>query len=128
MNIETVKKVGNSYLVNGALVVPDVSENIHCRKIYAWLDQGNALDPEFTDTEIIKANSEKANAECTRRIEAQWNQVGQVNAALGIYSDENAEACKNWIAVNRHALEALLNRADLLSLDVTDDQYWPVLS
>ena len=127
MKIETVKKVGNSYLVNGKTFIPNVSDNSLCRKVYVWLEQGNLLTPEFTDNEIIEINIAKANAECTRRIEFQWNQVGQLNAALGIYSDVISDACKSWIASNRSALEALLNRSDILSIDVTDDQYWPVL-
>lgn len=127
MNIETVKKVGNSYLVNDKTVVPNVIDNSLCRKIHAWLDQGNALIPEFTENEMIEINTLKANAECTRRIELYWNQVGQLNAALGIYTDENVEACKSWIASNRGALEVLLGRSDILTIDVTDDQHWPAL-
>ena len=127
MKIETVKTVGNSYLVNERIVVPNVSENTMCRKVKAWIDTGNALIPEFTDTELMALKLVEANAECTRRIELYWNQVGQLNAALGVYSDENVEACKNWIASNRNARAALVERVDILTIDVTDNTYWPEL-
>ncbi|EAQ66457.1 hypothetical protein MED121_07230 [Marinomonas sp. MED121] len=127
MKIETVKTVGNSYLVNEKIVVPNVSENTICRKVQAWLDAGNTLIPEFTDTELMALKLVEANAECTRRIELYWNQVGQLNAALGVYSDENVEACKSWIASNRNARAALVDRVDILTIDVTDNTYWPEL-
>ena len=122
-----VKKVGNSYLVNEKIVVPNVNENTMCRKVKAWIDAGNTLDPEFTDAELMALKLVETNAECTRRIELYWNQVGQLNAALGIYSDENAEACKNWIGSNRNARAVLVERVDILTIDVTDNAYWPEL-
>jgi hypothetical protein len=67
-----------------------------------------------------------ANAECSRRINAHWNQIGQINASLGVYGVEDTVNCAAWISINRAALVALLAREDLLEIDVTDDQYWPV--
>ena len=128
MKIETVKKVGGSYLVNNKTVVPIVnSNNMYC-KVQAWLDAGNILIPEFTDIELLALKQVTANAECSRRIELRWNQVGQLNAALGVYSDINTEECKSWISSNRDALELLIDRSDILIIDVTDDQYWPELA
>lgn len=125
MKIETVKKVGGSYLVNHKVVVPIISPNAMYRKVQAWIDAGNMLIPEFTDTELMALKLVEANAECTRRIELYWNQVGQLNAALGVYSDENIEECKNWIASNCSALAVLLERTDILDIDVAGDAYWP---
>ncbi|KZM40953.1 hypothetical protein OA92_15345 [Marinomonas sp. SBI22] len=127
MKIDTVKKVGDSYLVNEKMVVPNVSENAMCRKVKAWLEAGNTLIPEFTDTELMALKLAEVDAECTRRIELYWNQVGQLNAALGVYSDENAAACKHWITANLNARETLLERADIINIDVTENEYWPEL-
>jgi hypothetical protein len=67
-----------------------------------------------------------ANAECSRRINTHWNQIGQINASLGVYSEEDIAACAAWISSNREELIALLSNEDLLEIDVTDDQYWPI--
>tara|TARA_R110001632_G_scaffold35828_4_gene90379 strand:- start:56692 stop:57231 length:540 start_codon:yes stop_codon:yes gene_type:complete len=79
---------------------------------------------------VIPSTAEKqmaiANAECSKRINAHWNQIGQINASLGVYGEEDTANCAAWIASNRAALVALLAREDLLETDVTDDQCWPV--
>ena len=67
-----------------------------------------------------------ARSECTARIESEWDSTGQINASLGVYSDEEKSACAAWISSNRDALIELLARDDLLEIDVQDDQYWPV--
>lgn len=67
-----------------------------------------------------------ANIECSKRINVHWNQIGQINASLGIYGADDTAACSAWISSNRTALVALLAREDLIKIDVTDDQHWPV--
>ena len=67
----------------------------------------------------------KAQEECSKRINAHWNQIGQINASLRVYGEEDAAACSAWISSNRKALVALLAREDLLEINVSDDQYWP---
>lgn len=67
-----------------------------------------------------------ANAECTTRINKHWNQMGQINASLGVYGELDTANCAAWISSNRLALIALLAREDLLEIDVADDQHWPV--
>lgn len=67
-----------------------------------------------------------ANAECSKRINAHWNQIGQINASLGIYGADDTTACTAWITANREALVALVARADITEIDVTDGQYWPL--
>lgn len=74
----------------------------------------------------IKEQTALANTECTRRINAHWNQIGQINASLGVYGEEDTANCAAWISSNRTALVALLAREDLLEIDVTGDQYWPI--
>lgn len=67
-----------------------------------------------------------AKSQCTKRINLHWNQIGQINASLGVYGELDTANCSAWISSNRTALIALLTREDLLEIDVTDDQYWPV--
>ena len=68
-----------------------------------------------------------ANSECKRRIELHWDPVGQRNVAIGgVYTTAQEADCKKWIGDNRAALAAILARTDILTIDVTDDQYWPV--
>lgn len=66
-----------------------------------------------------------ANLECTKRINSKWNPVGQINVLLGVYSDEDKADCLEWIEAHRGALSLLISRDDLISIDVTDDQFWP---
>lgn len=74
----------------------------------------------------VAEKTELANAECTRRINAHWNQIGQINASLGVYCEEDAANCATWISLNRAALVALLARKDLIEIDVIDDHHWPI--
>ncbi|AWX99503.1 hypothetical protein A8139_05490 [Marinomonas primoryensis] len=74
----------------------------------------------------LKQKTALANAECSKRINTHWNQIGQMNASLGVYGEEGKANCAAWISLNRTALIALLAREDLLEIDVADDQYWPI--
>lgn len=74
----------------------------------------------------IEGQTALANAECSKRINAHWNQIGQINASLGVYGEEDTANCASWISSNRAALIALLASEDLLEIDVTDEQYWPI--
>lgn len=64
-------------------------------------------------------------AECEKRITKHWNAIGQINAALGIYTEAEAQACKECINVHRNACNALLERDDLLEINHTADEFWP---
>lgn len=81
-----------------------------------------------------KAKKEKGikeqlvKAESTRRIALLWNSAGQANVALGIYSEAEKQACIGWINSHREACQAIIDRPDLLELDVTDDSLWPLAS
>ncbi|BFM50566.1 hypothetical protein [Marinomonas sp. THO17] len=79
-------------------------------------------EPEAPAT--LETQTALANDECTRRIESKWDQFGQMNVSLGLYTAEEQLACKQWIAAHLAALEVLLAREDLLDIDVTDDAYW----
>lgn len=64
-------------------------------------------------------------AECEKRITKHWNVIGQINVALGIYTEAEAQACVNCINAHRSACNALLERSDLLDVNYTDDAHWP---
>ncbi|RBO85904.1 hypothetical protein [Marinomonas aquiplantarum] len=103
-----------------------------------WDEEGNAYEiselggnlPDWallTEPEApvtLEAQTALANDECTRRIDAKWNRIGQTNVSLGLYTAAEQFACKQWIVAHLVALEALLAREDLLDIDVTDDAYW----
>jgi hypothetical protein len=54
MNIETVKDLQNSYLVNGSITVPKDPSNSDCQKVQKWIAEGNKPDPEFTPVELLQ--------------------------------------------------------------------------
>ena len=54
MNIETVKDLQNSYLVNGSITVPKDPSNSDYQRVQKWIAQGNTPDPEFTDEELLE--------------------------------------------------------------------------
>jgi hypothetical protein len=54
MNIETVKDLENSYLVNGSTTVPKDSTNSDYKKVQDWIAEGNTPDPEFTPAELLE--------------------------------------------------------------------------
>lgn len=89
------------------------------------LPEGGLLEAPVIPPTVAE-KTELANAECTRRINAYWNQIGQINASLGVYGELDTANCAAWISSNRTALVALLAREDLLEIDVTDEQYWPI--
>lgn len=64
-------------------------------------------------------------AECEKRIAKHWNVIGQINVALGIHTETEAQACVNCINAHRSACNALLERSDLLDVNYTDDAHWP---
>jgi hypothetical protein len=56
MEITSVKIQSNGWLLNGNMLVPNVSGNIEREAILAWIAEGNTPEPEFTDAEL-KANA-----------------------------------------------------------------------
>lgn len=64
-------------------------------------------------------------AEATRRIELRWDNAGQNNVALGLYTESERQDCINWINAHRQACQTIIARPDLLDLDITDNALWP---
>jgi len=54
MNIETVKDLENSYLINNSILVPKDSSNSDYQKVQKWIAEGNKPDPEFTPAELLQ--------------------------------------------------------------------------
>ncbi|WP_421848303.1 hypothetical protein [Marinomonas sp.] len=103
-------------LKNTKIWIPDDAVEMTEAEIEAHINPSKTVD----DQKVL------ANSECSKRINTHWNQIGQINASLGVYGEEGKAACAAWISSNRAALVALLAREDLLEIDVIDDQYWPV--
>lgn len=86
-------------------------------------------DDMITAEEKIKKAKEVAasvvKAEATHRIELRWSKAGQNNIALGLYTESERQDCINWINAHRAACQAIIERPDLLDLDITDKSLWP---
>lgn len=83
------------------------------------------------EQKAAKAKSAKESAvkiETTRRIESRWDNAGQNNVALGLYTESERQDCISWINAHRVACQAIIERNDLLDLDITDNSLWPTAS
>jgi hypothetical protein len=102
----------------------EIKGDAACGQLY---DSATGEISNLKPVKYLEKQIELTKLECTRRIEFQWNEVGQRNVSIGsIYTVEQETDCKNWIVTNMAALSAILGRTDILDLDVTEDQYWPV--
>ena len=54
MIINTVKDLQNSYLVNNSISVPKDSSNSDYQAVQKWIAEGNKPDPEFTPAELLQ--------------------------------------------------------------------------
>lgn len=61
--IKTVKIQGNGYLLNGTMSVPKSDGNLEYELIKEWLSEGNTPEPEFTEEELAKQESDRQIAE-----------------------------------------------------------------
>ena len=50
--IESIKKSGSGWLVNGNKSVPNDERNTDCQEVLAYIAEGGAVDPEFTLDEV----------------------------------------------------------------------------
>ncbi|KJZ05812.1 hypothetical protein TW85_25195 [Marinomonas sp. S3726] len=103
---------GIHYLINQ--IGEDLPENALLEKPY--------IPPTLDE------QTKKVQNQCSIRINSKWNQIGQINAALGVYSEQERADCSEWVKLNRDALKALLQRADLTEIDVESDEFWPKLN
>lgn len=89
------------------------------------IDWSQMVTAEQKVADAKKAKELIVKAEATRRIESQWDNAGQNNVALGLYTESQREDCINWINDHRAACQAIIERPDFLDLDVTDNSIWP---
>ena len=60
--INTVKKQGDGWLVNGTTYVPNDTANRYYQEVQEWIAQGNTPEPQYTDEQIFTKNkSSKTN-------------------------------------------------------------------
>lgn len=126
LDVKKVEIFDGCYLINGEVSVPVDGDHRYAGFVKNWIESGGVLLDAPVTPKTLDEQTALANAECSKRINAHWNQIGQINASLGVYGEEDSAACAAWISSNRAALVALLAREDLLEIDITDDQYWPV--
>ena len=77
MDIQKVKQVGEGYLVNGTLSVPNAPANRHYQMIQSWLEiEGNNIEPEFTPEELLVKQAIEAK-EAKRALAKKMIAAGQ---------------------------------------------------
>ncbi len=92
MNINTVKDLGVSYLVNGVVDVPKNPTNRDYRKVQEWLSiEGNNALPKYTLLELKDIKIAEIKAEANKRIidiYPEWRQRNHMAAVIDIQSKE----------------------------------------
>lgn len=71
----------------------------------------------------------QTKSEARRRIITRWPDWKQRNAALGLLSQEETQACKNWITAVRVASDQIeqdiMTNDNLINFDVSKSPWWP---
>ena len=92
MNINTVKDLGDSYLVNNYLILPKDSTNRDYRKVQEWLSvEGNDALPRYTLSELKDVRIAEIKAEAGKRITKiypEWKQRNHMAAVADIHNKE----------------------------------------
>jgi hypothetical protein len=94
----------------------------------AEIDWSKMVTAEKKAAQAKAAKELIVKAEATRRIESRWDNAGQNNVALGLYTESERQDCISWINAHRVACQAIIERNDLLDLDITDNSLWPTAS
>jgi len=92
MNINTVKDLENSYLVNNVVDVPKNPTNRDYRKVQEWLSiEGNSVLPEYTLSELKDIKIAEIKAEAGNRIieiYPEWRQRNHMAEVIDIQNKE----------------------------------------
>ncbi len=92
MNINTIKDLGDSYLVNNVVDVPKNPTNRDYRKVQEWLSiEGNNVLPRYTLSELKDVRIAEIKAEASKRIIAaypEWRQRNHMAAVVDIQNKE----------------------------------------
>jgi hypothetical protein len=86
MEIQKVKDIGESYLVNNFLSVPKSEGNRHYAMVQEWIAEGNTVEPQFTDEEIAKQKAEQVKAEAKQYLNStDWivTKISEIQLAGG---------------------------------------------
>lgn len=81
--------------------------------------------PDTASLDARKVATALVRQETARRIQSRWDNAGQNNVALGLHTESERLDCINWINAHRAACQAIIERDDLLGLDITDNSLWP---
>jgi hypothetical protein len=92
------------------------------------LDEGSGVYIFNLPTKSEEDQTSLTHAECKRRIYSEWDADQQWNALAGAdgYTEQDKIDCLNWVNACRSSRDAILSHEDILTIDVTDDQYWPI--
>jgi len=92
MNINKVKDLENSYLVNNVVDVPKNPTNRDYRKVQEWLSiEGNSVLPEYTLSELKDIKIAEIKAEAGNRIieiYPEWRQRNHMAEVIDIQNKE----------------------------------------
>ena len=95
--ITSVKIMGENYLVNGSMTVPESEDNVHYQDIKIWKSLGNVPEPQFNDKELEENRINKIKVRASEIINGKYPAYKQLNASLGVYSKSETDSIKNFI-------------------------------
>lgn len=75
MNIETVKRLGEGYLVNGTTLVPKAEGNTDYEAVKKWIASGGVVGAEFSSSQLL----EQAKAKKLQEIEDDFTAAEAVS-------------------------------------------------
>lgn len=107
--IQTVKVQGDSYLVNGYMIVPKAHGNRHYEDLKTWLES-NTPEPEFTEEDLRRREREKAINDArhylqstdwiTSKIAEALAETGDISDILSKYEEELTRRKESRILIN----------------------------
>lgn len=66
--IESIKKQGSGWLVNGNMSVPNDPRNTDCQEVLAYIEDGGIVEDEFTPEELAQQAIDTRRAEIYARL------------------------------------------------------------
>lgn len=130
MIVETCKKKGDGWFINGSMSVPNDTANRHYQMVQDWIAAGNTPEPEYSNAEVQAQKTQAAKTEASRRIFEVVDANAQMNlasaAAAGILTSGQMTTYQTglqWVAGMRAKWPVLV--AD--GADIYDDANWPAV-
>jgi hypothetical protein len=71
MKIQSVKYQGDNLLLNGTITVPQDSSNRYYKEIQEWVRQGNVIEPEFTEEELLLNKKQELKRQLKNKIQSK---------------------------------------------------------